>query len=348
MSRPLVVLAAVVSVGFAGVCSAREHRYQGIDLGPARTQRSLSFYRDLPDSRRQAEKQIPQTLPCGTPVTPVAFQVVGEGDDAIAFISFIAPHANGHILADDADRAKLNLLDYVLFDAAANPFCVAKLEQTLSQCGNVGVSLVYNSDSVLQAEIQNLSTNQVLFIDWSGTRLMSDGRSLSVLPSDVFLQALERELPGRSSALFYDINPLSDSSTLGLGNRAGLHSYTTSSTEQDLRALFEISKRVNLDLSSMVLEPLAPGQKRLAALSIQVDRGWKTADVFRPSARGSRFTLSLPIGRTQFVPADSGKSDSKAPVGYLVPQGSMVEGTLQIDEPRPLSTELCTITFTMR
>jgi hypothetical protein len=346
MRRMLAAATAWMCLCLSFPALARDRRYQSLELGSARTQRTLVFFRDLPESRRDAEKLTPLNLPCGTPVTPVAFQVIDDGADTLAFLSFVAPHTRGHILLDAHDRQQVNLLDYLLFDPGGTPFCQAKLEQTLGQCGNVGVSLTYTQDAVLQAEISNLSTNQVLFIDWVGSRLLWENKSLPVLPSDVFIHVLEEELPGKASSLLYDIHPLAQLSLVGLGNRVGLLGFAASTTVQELDALYELSKRVGIDLSEMVFEPLSPGQKRPAPLSIFVDGGWKTTGFFAPSTRGTRYTLSLPIARSTLATAPS--RESKASQNYVFPQGALLGGIVKVDDPKPLNTEACTIGFTIR
>ena len=346
MRKMLAAVVAWMCLSLPVPAGARDHRYQNLDLGPARTQRKLVFFQDLPESRREAEKLNAQILPCGTPVTPVAYQVLQDGSDSLAFVSFIAPHTRGHILLDEGDRQQVNLLDYLLFDPGGTPFCEAKLEQTLGQCGNVGVHLSYTPESLLQAEISNLSSNQVLFVDWVDSRLVTDTKSLPLLPTDVVVRALEQELPGKSSSLLYDLNPLAELSILGLGNRVGLRGFAPGTTEQTLEALFELSQRVGIDVSEMLYEPLGPGQKRAASLSVEIDNGWKTTGIFAPSTRGLRHTLSLPIARTTL--ASPTPPPDKGPPNYVVPQGALAPGVVKIDAPKPPSTEPCTINFTIR
>jgi hypothetical protein len=327
------------AIAFLTLCppsaEARDYRHQRIELGAARAQRNLWFYSELPGSRREAERLPLQRLPCGTPLTPLAYQSNGDGPDALAFLSFSAPHASGHILLEGPDRQKVNLLDYFLFDPQGTPFCLASLEQTLTSCGAVGVRIGISPALVLEAELENLSSNQVLFVDWLGTQLISGQRSAAVIPSDVFLDALEARLQG----------PLASLSPLGLGTHAGLKGFATDTAEADLVALWDLSRRVTVDLSGVLYEPLGPGQKRAAPLSVLHEGGWRTAGVLSPSSRGSRHTLSIPIARVALTGSEAEQRDAG---NLILPRGPLSAGTLQVAAPRLPTTEPCTIGFTIR
>jgi hypothetical protein len=153
-------------------------------------------------------------------------------------------------------------------------------------------------------------------------------------------------MPGKASSLLYDIHPLAELALIGLGNRVGLYGFAASTAEQELEAIHRLSRRIGVELSEMVLEPLGPGQKRPAPLSVFAEGGWKTAGIFVPSTRGVRYTLSLPIARSTLA-APAGREGKAAP-SYVYPQGPLLGGVVKLDAPKPPITEPCTIGFTIR
>ncbi len=351
ISALVLSLSMTISFGIPQPIEAKgNYRHELINLGAARTQRKLFFYPELPEDGGDLARLRVYQLPCGTPLIPAAYQIGKVGGETMGFLSFRAPHLTGHILVDEEDRERLDLLDYFLFDSRGTPFCESKLEQTLSQCGSVGVILSYNSHSVLEATIENLSSNQFLFLDWNGASLIGPSDESPVLPSDYLIQAVELDLRSKANSLLYQVHPLMNLVMLGLGTRSGFQGFAADTTEQDLVALWELTKKVDIDVGRFPLEALGPKQIRKAPLSIRLGQGWKTSGLLLPTTRGQRYTLSLPVARSTLAAGEkqtkeSEGSEKTAPPRTIVQTENLQRGSVEFSDTKPAATERCAIVF---